>query len=119
MAPFQENSRVRPRYAFDLLVLLALTGAGLAVWLYEPANDWAVTKLGYGWAPISAWVAALTLTLRFRPGLLIRFWRWWGIAAGAVAASLGLLSLFHPQLGLLAQASYGGSWGTVLGGARP
>ena len=117
MAPFQENSRVRPRYAFDLLVLLALTGAGLAVWLYEPANDWAVTKLGYGWAPISAWVAALTLTLRFRPGLLIRFWRWWGIAAGAVAASLGLLSLFHPQLGLLAQASYGGSWGTVLGGA--
>ena len=117
MAPFQENSRVRPRYAFDLLVLLALTGAGLAVWLYEPANDWAVTKLGYGWAPISAWVAALTLTLRFRPGLLIRFWRWWGIAAGAVAVTLGVLSFFHPQLGLLAQASYGGSWGTVLGGA--
>ena len=117
MAPFQENPRVRPRYAFDLLVLLALTGAGLSVWLYQPANAWVVTTLGYGWAPVSAWVAALTLTLRFRPGLLIRFWRWWGIAAGAVAASLGLLSLFHPQLGLLAQASYGGSWGTVLGGA--
>ena len=116
MAPFQENSRLRPRYVLDLLVLLALTGTGLSVWLYQPANDWAVTTLGYGWAPISAWVAALTLTLRFRPGILTRFWRWWGIAAGAVAASLGVLSLFHPQLGLLAQASFGGSWGTVLGG---
>ena len=116
MAPFQENSRLRPRYVLDLLVLLALTGTGLSVWLYQPANDWAVTTLGYGWAPISAWMAALTLTLRFRPGILTRFWRWWGIAAGAVAASLGVLSLFHPQLGLLAQASFGGSWGTVLGG---
>ena len=117
MAPFQENSRLRPRYVLDLLVLLTLTGTGLSVWIYQPANDWAVTTLGYGWAPITAWVAALTLTLRFRPGLLTRFWRWWGIAAGGVAASLGVLSLFHPQLGLLAQASYGGSWGTVLGGA--
>ena len=117
MAPFQENSRLRPRYVLDLLVLLTLTGTGLSVWIYQPANDWAVTTLGYGWAPITAWVAALTLTLRFRPGLLTRFWRWWGIAAGVVAASLGVLSLFHPQLGLLAQASYGGSWGTVLGGA--
>ena len=117
MAPFQENSRLRLRYVADLLVLLALTGAGLSVWLYQPANDWAVTTLGYGWAPVSAWVAALALTLRFRPGFLTRSWRWWGIAAGVVVASLGLLSLFHPQLGLLAQASYGGSWGTVLGGA--
>ena len=117
MAPIKETLKFRPIYAVDILVVLALTAAGLFVWRYAPANEWAVVTLAYGWAPVSAWVVAFGLALRFRRELLTRFWRWWGVAAGAVAASLGLLSLFHPQFGLLAQATYGGHWGTVLGGS--
>ena len=117
LAPLKLLFRLKPRQAADILILSALAATALVVWRYGPANQWAVTKLAYGWAPVSMWIVAVVVAFRFRTTILSRYWRWWGIAAGATAASIGLLSLFHADFGLLSKVSLGGRWGTVLGGS--
>ena len=117
MTPLKSIYRLKPQQAADILILSALAAAALVVWRHGPANHWAVTNLAYGWAPVSMWIVAVAVTFRFRTTILTRYWRWWGIAAGATAASIGLLSLFHADFGLLSQVSLGGRWGTVLGGS--
>ncbi|PKB79113.1 MAG: hypothetical protein BZY88_14890 [SAR202 cluster bacterium Io17-Chloro-G9] len=116
-APLTLINRLKPRQAADILIMLAVAAAALLTWRYGPANQWAMSNLAYGWAPVGLWIAAVGLTLRFRPNILARHWRWWGIAAGAAAVSLGLLSLIHPDFGLLSEVSLGGRWGSVLGGS--
>jgi S-DNA-T family DNA segregation ATPase FtsK/SpoIIIE len=116
-APLKLIGKLKPRRAADILVVSGVAAAALVTWRYGPANDWAMSALAYGWAPVALWITAAGFTLRVRPGNLARYWRWWGIAAGAAAVTLGLLSLIHPQFGLLSEVSLGGRWGSLLGGS--
>ena len=116
-APLKLISRIKPRQAADVLAMSGVAAAAAVTWRYGPANDWAISSLAYGWAPVALWITAAGFTLRFRPRNLTRYWRWWGISAGAAAITLGLLSLIHPQFGLLSEVSLGGRWGSVLGGS--
>ncbi|MCH7712431.1 MAG: DNA translocase FtsK [Chloroflexi bacterium] len=109
--------RLNPRRVGDALVLLAVSIGAAVVWRYSPANEWAVGALAYAWVPVVLWTGAAALTLRFQRRFLLPFWRWWGLAAGAAAAVTGILSLIHPQFGLMAEVSLGGRWGGVIGGS--
>ncbi len=108
--------KLTPRRVGDILVVLAVLVSALVLWRHTPANEWAAGALAYGWIPVGIWTSAAFLTLRFRPRSLFPFWRWWFLAAGTAVATTGVLSLFHPQFGLLSEVSLGGRWGSVIGG---
>ena len=109
--------RLKPRQVADTMAVLAVMTGAAVVWRHPPANEWAVETLAYGWVPVLVWVGAALLTLRFQRHFLILFWRWWGLAAGAVAATAGILSLFPAPPGLMFNTGLGGSWGSVIGGS--
>ena len=72
--------------------------------------------LGYGWAPVALWVTATAVMLRFRRKQFVKHWRFWVLSAGAVAISVGALSMVDPSRGLLEDFSLGGSWGMAITG---
>ena len=109
--------KLTPRRVGDILVVLAVLISASVLWRHAPASEWAAEALAYGWIPVGIWAGAAFLTLRFRPRSLFQFWQWWFLAAGATVATTGILSLFHPQFGLLSEVSLGGRWGGVIGGA--
>ena len=109
--------RLNPRRVGDTLAVLAVLIGVTVVWRHAPANEWAVGALAYAWVPVVLWSGAAMLTLRFQRRFLLRFWQWWGLAAGAAAALTGILSLIHPQFGMMAEVSLGGRWGSVIGGS--
>ena len=109
--------RLNPRRIGDTLAVLAVFFGSAVVWRHAPATEWAVGALAYAWIPVVLWIGAAALTLRFQRRILLRFWQWWGLAAGAAAALTGILSLVHPQFGLMAEVSLGGRWGSVIGGS--
>ncbi|PKB64991.1 MAG: hypothetical protein BZY80_01365 [SAR202 cluster bacterium Io17-Chloro-G2] len=114
---FKLAGRLKPRRVGDILALLAVFIGVTIVWRHAPANEWAVGALAYAWVPVVLWIGAAALTLRFQRRFLLRFWQWWGLAAGAAAALTGILSLIHPQFGLMAEVSLGGRWGSAIGGS--
>ena len=109
--------RLNPRRVGDTLAVLAIFAGASVLWKYAPANEWAVGVLAYAWIPVTIWIGAAALTLRFQRRFLLGFWRWWGLSAGAAAALAGMLSLYHPQFGLMSEVSLGGRWGSVIGGS--
>ncbi len=101
----------------DALVVSALAIIGaLFLFLYPDAREWAYQALGYGWAPVVIWAASAVFALRYMPRLLFRYWRRWALAAAFVALAVGGLSYVSPRDGLLEAVSYGGLWGTAIGG---
>ena len=102
-----------------LASVLAAVGlaTGLLLGLWDPARDWVWGRLAYGWIPSFLWTAAFAFALRYRRVWIKRFWRDWLGMALLVAGTLGLLSLFRPNAGLLEEATLGGHWGQWLGGS--
>ena len=98
-----------------LLILVALV-VGLGFGFSENIRHWAVTSLGFGWIPIGTLGVAALLTLRYRPKLLAKYWRWWILAAVMAAIVVGALSYFRGPTGILATVSLGGRWGREIGG---
>lgn len=102
----------------DGAVLLAIgLSLSLGLALSSDARSWALGRLGYGWIPVSIWLFAALLTLRYYPWVLALHWRWWLTTAVLAAISVGALALFRPGDGALGTASLGGYWGAVLGGS--
>ena len=102
----------------DGAVLLAVgLSLSLSLALSSEVRSWALGRLGYGWIPVSIWLFAALLTLRYYPWDLALHWRWWLTTAVLVAISVGALSLFRPGDGAPGTAGLGGYWGTVLGGS--
>ena len=114
---FLEMFHAGPWLFVDGLVVMAVgIVAGAFFYLYPDAREWAWQALGYGWAPVGLWAASALIFLRYRPGLLLRYWRRWAVPAAAVALSLGVLSYVYPARGLLEDVSLGGRWGMAVGG---
>ena len=114
---FLEIFRDSPWLFIDGLVFIAVAiVAGAFLYLYPDTREWAWQSLGYGWAPVGLWAASVLAVLRYRPRLLLRFWRRWAVAAAVVALSLGALSVYSPSDGLLEDVSLGGRWGAIIGG---
>jgi DNA segregation ATPase FtsK/SpoIIIE-like protein len=116
-APDKKWVRFKLSSVFEgtVLIVVALV-AGLALGLSVTARQWAATTLAYGWVPVGAWTVGALVVFRYRPRWLTRYWRWWVGAAGLAAITIGALSFFSPGVGLLAEVSLGGRWGSVLGG---
>ena len=100
----------------DKLVVAIGLAAGLGFGLSSDAREWALGALGYGWIPVAGWLIAATATLRYRRQTLVRYWRWWVIAAASVTITVAALSFFSTGDGVLSEASLGGHWGKALGG---
>ncbi len=105
----------RLNFAQALLFMLPF----LAFAVSSLVRDFVFQYMGYGVFGVALWVAALLLALRFRPGLLVRFWRHWVAGGLLVAAAMGALSFRVGQSGVLQEFSLGGRWGQVLGGEPP
>ena len=101
----------------DGAVLLAIgLSLSLSLGLSSEARSWALGRLGYGWIPVSIWVFAALLTLRYHPWVLAIHWRWWLTTAVLVGITVGALSFFRSGDGVLSTASLGGYWGGDLSG---
>ena len=109
--------KLNPSRVADVLAVLATLAVASILWRYAPVYEWAVGVLAYAWIPVAIWAGAVLVTFRFQRRLLWRYWRWWCLTAGAVAASAGTLSLLQPQFGLMSEVSLGGQWGSVIGGS--
>ena len=115
--PLSFSLRDSPWLFVDALVVAALAIIGAVfLFLYPDAREWAYQALGYGWAPVAVWAASAVIALRYIPRQLFRYWRRWALAAALVALAVGGLSYASPGDGLLEAVSYGGLWGTALGG---
>ncbi len=99
-----------------IFVVAVVVVFGSALLFSPPVRPWALSRLGYGWIPVGIWLVPAMLTLRYRHQSLAQRWRWWAGSAALVAISIGALSLFKGQDGVLAQASLGGYWGAAFGG---
>lgn len=88
----------------------------LSLGFSSEARSWALGRLGYAWIPVSIWLFAALLTLRYHPGDLAPQWRWWVTTAVLVGITVGTLSFFQAGHGVLSTASLGGYWGGALGG---
>ncbi|MBM3943407.1 MAG: DNA translocase FtsK [SAR202 cluster bacterium] len=118
--PSREKSRPRPASVADgLVVMLFVAVAVVALAVSGAARQWAISALGYGWAPVLVWTAALLATLRYRPGFVFRHWRPWLLSATAVAASIMVLAYFYPNQGPMSDTSLGGRWGNQMIGTPP
>lgn len=98
------------------VVIAVALAAGLGLGFSSAAREWMLGLLGYGWIPVAVWLISAILTLRYHRQFLIRHWRWWVSTAALVAIAVGALSFVKASAGVLAQASLGGYWGSVLGG---
>ena len=100
----RSGGRSKTSTTFDatiLLIAVALT-AGLGFGFSEAFRHWAANSLGFGWVPVGVLGVAALLTLRYRPKLLVGYWRWWILAAVLAAIVVGILSYFRGPNGLLA-----------------
>jgi DNA segregation ATPase FtsK/SpoIIIE-like protein len=103
--------------ALDGLVVVALfLGLGYFFGFTPAARSYVVESLGFGLIPVSLWLIAVVVCLRYRPRTVLVHWRVWVGAAALAAISVGVLSLFHAREGTLFYASLGGQWGKVAGG---
>ena len=103
--------------ALDGLVIVALfLGLGYFFGFTPAARSYAVESLGFGLIPVSLWLIAVVVCLRYRPRTVLVHWRVWVGAAALAAISVGVLSLFHAREGTLFYASLGGEWGKVVVG---
>ena len=102
---------------FDALVLLTAAGGAAAVWFAVGLPwYWLAETLAVGWVPVGLFALATLSLLRYRPKLLFRRWRWWISSAAVVAIAVGALSYFFAPRGLFAFISFGGAWGSQVGG---
>ncbi len=101
----------------DAVFLLAVGLAAAAVW-FRWGNPvwWFEETLGLGWIPVAAWVLATLAVARYWPRTLLQFWRFWVAAAALVAITVGSLSYFFAPSGAMSEVSYGGRWGSQVGG---
>jgi len=102
--------------AIDGVIVLAVGLAILSVSLSASTRGSMLAVLGFGWVPVGAWLICATLNLRYNSRSLARHWRWWVSTGAAAAIAVGALSFFRADHGVLAQATLGGHWGSVLGG---
>ena len=114
----RSGGRSKTGTTFDATILLVVVTlvAGLAFGFSEATRHWAATSLGVGWVPVGTLGVAALLTLRYRPKLLVGYWRWWILAAVLAAVVVGTLSYFRGPNGMLAAVSLGGRWGQEIGG---
>jgi len=98
-----------------MLIAIGLS-LGLSLGFSSEARSWALGRLGYAWIPVSIWLFAALLTLRYHPWDLAAQWRWWVTTAVLVGITVGALSFFRAGHGVLSTASLGGYWGGALGG---
>ncbi|HEU0022299.1 MAG TPA: hypothetical protein VFR55_11595, partial [Dehalococcoidia bacterium] len=121
-APDKTGRSVKLGATFDVaLLIVAALAAALVLGLSVEARSWMLTTLALGWIPVGIWAAGAMVISRYWPRLLYRYWRWWLGSAGLVAISIGILSFFTadlalPGLGIVYDASLGGTWGGVLAG---
>ena len=102
------------RWATPLAVVAA---PAVAFAISSTARDWVLSALGYGLIPVALYTICLLLVLRYRSTWATRFWRVWLGLALLVAASLGIMSMFHASSGVTKEASLGGNWGQYFGGS--
>jgi len=114
----RSGGRSKTSSTFDATILLIVVAlvAGLGFGFSEAIRHWAATSLGFGWVPVGALGVAALLALRYRPKLLVGYWRWWILAAVLAAIVVGILSYFRGPNGMLAAVSLGGRWGREIGG---
>jgi DNA segregation ATPase FtsK/SpoIIIE-like protein len=107
------------KHLFSLPVMLVLVALGLFLMFvfWEASAQWAWVGLGFAWAPAIVWPLAFMLVMRYRTIWLGVYWRDWVGAAFFSLGAIGLLSLFTIDRWWLEDATLGGHWGTVLGGA--
>ena len=114
---FADMFRASPWLFVDGLVVLSATViASSYLYYFESSRQWLWQGLGYGWAPVGLWAASVLFVLRYQARTLAYHWRFWGIAASAVALSICALSYFSPTRGLLEEVSFAGRWGMAMGG---
>ena len=100
-----------------LLAGLAVVSGAVAVfWFRDAALGWAEATLYLGWAPLAVFALAVLATLRWRPKLLLRRWRWWVAGASALAILLGGMSFFYLGDGYLFDTGLSGRWGVQVVG---
>ena len=107
------------RRVFSLPAVLAITVVALAVifLFWEDAARWGWTRLGFAWIPAVLWPLCFILVLRYRTMWIAVYWRDWVGAAFFSLGAIGLLSLFSIDRWWLGDATLGGHWSTILGGA--
>ena len=114
---FAEMFRYTPWIFLDVLFLMSVVIVGGAFFYFFPdARERVWQALGYGWAPVGLWVLSAIFFFRYRPRMLVRYWRRWVATGAAVALSLGALSYAYPPRGLLENVSFAGRWGMAVGG---
>ena len=79
---------------FDAAVVLVVVvvAAVVTFGFLEEARRAIKASLYFGWVPAGAWAASVLVTLRYRPKLVVSYWRWWACAAAVVAMAIGILS---------------------------
>ena len=114
---FAEMFRHSPWLFADVLVFVGLAIiSGAFFFFYPGAREWVWQALGYGWIPVGLWLASALFFLRYRPIMLVRYWRRWVATAAFVTLSLAGLSYVFPARGLLEDVSLAGRWGMIVGG---
>ncbi len=96
--------------------LAVVSGAVAGFWFHDAALGWAEATLYLGWPPLAVFALAVLATLRWRPKLLLRRWRWWVAGASALAVLLGGMSFFYLGDGYLFDTSLSGRWGVQVVG---
>ncbi|MBI4202032.1 MAG: DNA translocase FtsK [Chloroflexi bacterium] len=107
------------------VTLIILAWGYLEGTLYPNVRDSLLYNVGYGFAPMAAWLATFLAAARFKRGWLPRYWRWWAASALLILAaeavlggmySAGSVFLADTLGGVLGQALWGGS--TLAGAFR-
>ena len=101
------------------ILFLACVVGGIAFLMIPSAQEWIVTSLGIGWAPVGAFAAATLILLLNRPSLLVRRWRWWPVGAIAVAMAVVALSLVEGRSGVFYSYGLAGEWGYLTTAGNP
>ena len=114
---FAEIFRHSPWLFFDgLAFMTAVIVGSVYLYFFPDAREWIWQALGYGWAPVGLWILSALFFLRYRPRMLVRYWRRWASAGAAVGLCLAAMSYAYPQRGLLEDVSFAGRWGMAVGG---
>ena len=114
---FAEMFRYTPWLFLDGLVLMTVVIIGGTLFYFYPDTRERVWQaLGYGWAPAGLWIVSALFFLRYRPRMLVRYWRRWATTAAVVALSIAALSYAYPPRGPLEDVSLAGRWGMAVGG---
>ena len=90
----------------------------LALLVVPDFPEWLTATLGIGWAVAGGFGLAVFLALIYRPGSLVRGWRWWTALAIAGAATVIGLSFWQGDSGAAYTHGMAGRWGFALTGGR-